>query len=313
MSKKWDGKRLAALAENAGISYPQLSMALGLTMSTINGYMQGKNRPSLDSLVALADFFAVPTDYLVGRCTDEQARAILDNYPEHFMELRRAPYEAYLVAGRKPICSTRYSEYESPWPYNLADAIIGEPIDWILHEDHIAALNHALSVLTERERMATLLHYQYGRSLEAIGREFNLTRERIRQIIDRAVKKMQHPSNVRALREGLGMVEQQEDREAYLRELDAQIAWREQRLEKLKAEVPEEKPAGLMLSVYDLGLSVRSTNCLWRAGYDTLGKVLDAAEGGKLKRVRNMGRKSLDEVLRMLYERTGLDFHEANA
>ena len=79
MSKKWDGKRLAALAENAGISYPQLSMALGLTMSTINGYMQGKNRPSLDSLVALADFFAVPTDYLVGRCTDEQARAILDN------------------------------------------------------------------------------------------------------------------------------------------------------------------------------------------------------------------------------------------
>ena len=61
-------------------------------------------------------------------------------------------------------------------------------------------------------------------------------------------------------------------------------------------------------SIFDLGLSVRATNCLWRAGYDTLGKVTDAAEVGQLKAVRNLGMKSLEEILTVLYTITGKNY-----
>ena len=77
-------------------------------------------------------------------------------------------------------------------------------------------------------------------------------------------------------------------------------------------DAPEEL-TGLSTPVVDLGLSVRSTNCLWRAGYDTLGKVIDAAEDGKLKGVRNMGKKSQAEVLAMLYTKTGKDYRGVNS
>ena len=322
MIKLWDGKRLAALEERTGLSRTQLSLATGICITTLNAYMSNKARPGLDSLVTLADFFAVPVDYLLGRCTEEQAQAVLGNYAEHFMTLRRAPYEAYLDAGRRPLRMTRYSEYEAPWPYNLASAICGEPIDWIMGEDNIAALEHALSVLNDRERLAVLLYYQHCKSLEDVGREFNVTRERIRQIIMRAVKKMQHPSTVRALHEGLHMSAKQDEAEAHLQYLEEQIDCLERKLAERKAALHEacvekgavpEANTDLSTPVIDLGMSVRSTNCLWRAGYDTLEKVITAAEAGKLKGVRNLGRKSLTEILAMLMEMTGKDYRAVNA
>jgi len=59
------------------------------------------------------------------------------------------------------------------------------------------ALAHVLSLLSERER--TVLALRFGlsggmpRTLEDVGREFSLTRERIRQIEAKALTKLRHP------------------------------------------------------------------------------------------------------------------------
>lgn len=322
MRISWNSERLSALMDRVELSQPQVARATGISAPAIHAYMQGRTVPSQESMMALADFFAVPLDYLYGRCDEEQARAIQNDYAANYMALRRAPYEAYIGAGRRVLRTGTYVEYEAPWPYNLVDAIIGEPCDWVLTDDHLAALDFVMKVLNDLERAAILLYYQRGMKLEEVGREFNLTRERVRQIIRRGVRRMQTPTCIRALRVGLKTAEGTEAAEARLCELEAQIARLEKQLGERKAAVDElsaicaeipEALTGLSTPVVDLGLSVRSTNCLWRAGYDTLGKVIDAAEDGKLKDVRNMGKKSQAEVLAMLYTKTGKDYRAANA
>jgi RNA polymerase primary sigma factor len=65
----------------------------------------------------------------------------------------------------------------------------------------------ALSVLSERERQ--VLELRFGlvdgkdHTLEEVGRYFNVTRERIRQIEAKALRKLRHPTRSRHLRDFL--------------------------------------------------------------------------------------------------------------
>jgi RNA polymerase primary sigma factor len=60
-----------------------------------------------------------------------------------------------------------------------------------------------LDSLTERERKVLSLRFGlvdgYSRTLEEVGRQFNVTRERIRQIEAKALRKMRHPTRIRQL------------------------------------------------------------------------------------------------------------------
>ncbi len=68
-------------------------------------------------------------------------------------------------------------------------------------------LVEVLSTLTEREQRVICLRFGLNdgraRTLEEVGREFNVTRERIRQIEAKALRKMRHPSRSRKLRDYL--------------------------------------------------------------------------------------------------------------
>ena len=62
-------------------------------------------------------------------------------------------------------------------------------------------------------------------------------------------------------------------------------------------EKPENGPA--TMSIDDLDLSVRSNNCLRRAGINTVEELTQKSEEDMMK-VRNLGKKSLDEVKKKL-------------
>ncbi len=68
-------------------------------------------------------------------------------------------------------------------------------------------LSEVLSTLTEREQKVLRLRFGLddgrARTLEEVGKEFNVTRERIRQIEAKALRKLRHPSRSRKLRDYL--------------------------------------------------------------------------------------------------------------
>jgi RNA polymerase primary sigma factor len=70
-----------------------------------------------------------------------------------------------------------------------------------------AQLNKVLSELSHRERRVLLLRFgledDRPRTLEEVGKEFNVTRERIRQIEAKALRKLRHPSRSRKLKDYL--------------------------------------------------------------------------------------------------------------
>ena len=80
------------------------------------------------------------------------------------------------------------------------------------------------------------------------------------------------------------------------------------------AEVMVEKPdddkeKALEMSIDELELSVRSYNCLKRAGINTVEELINKTPEDMMK-VRNLGRKSLDEVLAKLKE-LGLSLNDS--
>ncbi|MBO5564234.1 MAG: RNA polymerase sigma factor RpoD [Lachnospiraceae bacterium] len=68
-------------------------------------------------------------------------------------------------------------------------------------------LHDVLSTLTEREQKVLRLRFGLddgrARTLEEVGKEFNVTRERIRQIEAKALRKLRHPSRSRKLKDYL--------------------------------------------------------------------------------------------------------------
>ncbi|MCX6005538.1 MAG: RNA polymerase sigma factor RpoD [Chloroflexi bacterium] len=81
------------------------------------------------------------------------------------------------------------------------------PADAASRELLKAQLDKVLSELTDRERKVLLLRFGLedgrARTLEEVGKEFNVTRERIRQIEAKALRKLRHPSRSRKLKDYL--------------------------------------------------------------------------------------------------------------
>ncbi len=83
------------------------------------------------------------------------------------------------------------------------DSIVGpeDAASYAMLQDQISKL---LSTLTEREQRVLTLRFGLDdgrtRTLEEVGKEFNVTRERIRQIEAKALRKLRHPSRARMLK-----------------------------------------------------------------------------------------------------------------
>ena len=69
-------------------------------------------------------------------------------------------------------------------------------------------IKRSLSILAERDRQVIVLFFGLGsnaaHSLEEIGEKFNLTRERVRQIKDKALQRLRHTSRSKILKSYLG-------------------------------------------------------------------------------------------------------------
>ncbi|MCI0451701.1 MAG: RNA polymerase sigma factor RpoD [Candidatus Latescibacteria bacterium] len=86
----------------------------------------------------------------------------------------------------------------------IEDTSAASPAQTASHAMLRDQLNRVLSTLTRREEKVIRLRFGLGdgtpRTLEEVGTIFNVTRERVRQIEAKALKKLQHPSRARKLK-----------------------------------------------------------------------------------------------------------------
>jgi RNA polymerase primary sigma factor len=89
----------------------------------------------------------------------------------------------------------------------LPDRDMPEADDIIMKQTLKSAVNEMFNTIKKRE--ASVLRFRYGidgdqeRTLEAVGRIFGVTRERIRQIESKAIKRLQHPTRQDKLKDFL--------------------------------------------------------------------------------------------------------------
>ena len=85
----------------------------------------------------------------------------------------------------------------------IEDKAAESPLDLTSFSLLKGKLGDVLCSLNERERKVLELRFGLGdgnaRTLEEVGQQFNVTRERIRQIEAKALRKMRHPTRLRQL------------------------------------------------------------------------------------------------------------------
>ncbi len=59
--------RFSELREQKGATYPAISKAIGVSLRALKYYGAGEREAPMSVLIALADFFDISLDYLVGR------------------------------------------------------------------------------------------------------------------------------------------------------------------------------------------------------------------------------------------------------
>ncbi|MGB8957506.1 MAG: RNA polymerase sigma factor RpoD [Candidatus Aminicenantales bacterium] len=86
----------------------------------------------------------------------------------------------------------------------IEDKLIPSPPDTVIHINLKEQIEEALKSLTEREGRVLKMRFGLGdgneHTLEEVGRQFKVTRERIRQIEAKALRKLKHPSRGRKLK-----------------------------------------------------------------------------------------------------------------
>jgi len=86
----------------------------------------------------------------------------------------------------------------------IEDKAIVSPMDAVIKTNLVEQTRKILSTLTAREEKVLRMRFgigeKYDRTLEEVGQDFEVTRERIRQIEAKALRKLRHPSRAKKLK-----------------------------------------------------------------------------------------------------------------
>jgi RNA polymerase primary sigma factor len=129
--------------------------------------------------------------------TPEELGRRLDLAPDKVREI--------LAIVNKPISlETPVGDSDSQLADFIEDTTFGSPVSFVMDQDLAHNIARILSTLTPREEQVLRMRFGIGgetvHTLEEIGRGFHLSRERIRQIEVKALKKLRHPCRSRGLR-----------------------------------------------------------------------------------------------------------------
>jgi len=177
---------------------------------------QLEREPSSEELALEAGFLEAQDEQLIRRALGDDVLTSPTSEADLPMDVRRrwaraaSKVNRILRAAEEPMSleSPVGSEDSSQLGDFIEDEDALEPTDAADREMLREQVKNALAVLSERER--EVLELRFGlidgkdHTLEEVGQYFKVTRERIRQIEAKALRKLRHPTRSRHLRDYLG-------------------------------------------------------------------------------------------------------------
>ncbi len=164
--------------------------------------------PTLEELALHSDLMSVEDSEAIKRA--RSTNQPLDGELQRRWSWATMKVQRILQSAEEPISLERPvgDEESSQLGDFIEDDEALEPMDAAAREMLREQVQNALAALSERERQ--VLELRFGlidgkdHTLEEVSRYFNVTRERIRQIEAKALRKLRHPTRSRYLREYLG-------------------------------------------------------------------------------------------------------------
>ena len=311
------------LIGQTNVAYEELAPKIGISVPALIQYLNGKATPTIVSLLKISDYFQVPIDILMCRHTPEDYDELLKGNAEFMFKCRKAAFEDYLV--RKKARGTVIDEalehkevYYATYPYNLVEVIFGEPVDELITENQLAGLEMAIETLSPREQKMVKLYFEDEKTLQEIGKIFNLTMSRIQQIVTKAIRKLRTPTRVKMIKNGPRYkdIQDLDEAEAAIAERTERIAKQLAELENMENQLKEKTENTLQMpftktlfdTIDSLDLSVRSYNGLIRSNCTTVNQVVELLENGDIFKVRNLGKKSVEEIITKINKMYGVCF-----
>lgn len=211
------------------------------------------------------------------------------------------------------ISDDRFTNGKIPFPLNVMCVLFGnEDTDRALDTITAAGIFRIMDeALNDKEKEIIYLRYKEMLPLEGVAEQIGVSRERIRQIEAKAMRKMRHPSflnknKVISYPEYISVVREKENAENKLEEVLRHVAssidvLRDTREESILSAADKmiylEK-----ISLESMELSVRSYNALSNYGCRTLRDVLEIKSLEELKAIRNLGSKSAFEIITKVHQ-----------
>jgi len=161
-----------------GWTQKKLSEKSKIPASTIGNIINLQRRPTIKQANAIQSAFGQ-----VGVFLD-----VLHEWPDTFRGLARGFNRVDTADVPMETLIGCEEAYQLPAP---------DPVDT---SDMSNALCEAINTLTTREKTVIECYFYKGQSLEETGREIRATRERVRQLLAKALRKLRHPKRVRDLK-----------------------------------------------------------------------------------------------------------------
>jgi len=162
-----------------------------------------------------AEEIALEMEFLEPEEVEEIRKALreereLDGDLQHQLERASAKVQRIQRLSREPISlDTPVGAEENSYLGDfIEDESLPGPVDAASRRLLKEQMNEILDGLAERERQVLIMRFGLedgiSRTLEDVGKEFKVTRERVRQIEAKALRKLRHPLRSRKLRDYLG-------------------------------------------------------------------------------------------------------------
>lgn len=272
------GKNIDAIRKQRGYTLDELAGKVGISTTSMSRHINGHTIPGMCLIIKYAEVLGCKVGDLLDEAVDRTGFTI-------------------------------ETDITHTYPYNIACAIAQSSQDMEARLDaawdvYVPGLIEAIESCAEREQRVLELRFKNAMSLDEVGERFNVTRERIRQVEAKALRRLRAKKNLWSVKAREEKAEKAFDseRKALIKKLTEKEG---------AGDLPEDIRKGFETedphaALEELDVSIRLFNCLKKVGAKTIGDMRFLTEH-EVMRTRSFG-AGCSEELKTLMEKHGVSF-----